>query len=122
MDKAQAINRFWNQFLPAYDVYTVPSDAEFPYITYSVSTDSIGNPILMNASLWFYSDSWEAISVLTETIARYITQMNPPALKIDDGRLYIAKGTPFAQRMDDPSDKNIRRMVLQIQVEYLTAY
>jgi hypothetical protein len=48
--------------------------------------------------------------------------MNPPSIKFDGGRLYIAKGNPFAQRMADPNDDMIRRMYLNIQAEFLSAY
>ena len=122
MDKSQAINKFWNRFLPAYDENTVPPDAEMPYITYNVKTDSIGNPVGMTASIWYHSDSWQSITLKSEEIAEYIVKMYPPSIKLNNGRLYIAKGTPFAQRMDDPSDKRIRRIVLNIEAEFLTAY
>lgn len=123
MDKAQALQNFWESFgIPAYEQTTVPESATMPYITYSVSTDSLGNVVNMYASIWYHSTSWKDISEKTEQIARYIVGMNPPSIKFDGGRLYIAKGTPFAQRMEDPNDDMIRRMYLNIQAEYLSAY
>ena len=123
MDKAQAIQKFWESFgIPAYDETTVPKDAVMPYITYAVSTDSLGNVVNMYASLWYHSTSWKDISEKTEQIARYIVGMNPPSIKFDGGRLYIAKGTPFAQRMADPNDDMIRRMYINIQAEFLSAF
>lgn len=123
MDKAQALQNFWESFgIPAYEQTTVPDTATMPYITYSVSTDSLGNVVNMYASIWYHSTSWKDISEKTEQIARYIVGMNPPSIKFDGGRLYIAKGTPFAQRMEDPNDDMIRRMYLNIQAEYLSAY
>lgn len=123
MDKAQALQRFWESFgIPAYEQTTVPESATMPYITYSVSTDSLDNVVNMYASIWYHSTSWKDISEKTEQIARYIVGMNPPSIKFDGGRLYIAKGTPFAQRMEDPNDDMIRRMYLNIQAEYLSAY
>lgn len=123
MDKAQALQTFWESFgIPAYEQTTVPESATMPYITYSVSTDSLDNVVNMYASVWYHSTSWEDISKKTEQIARYIVGMNPPSIKFDGGRLYIAKGTPFAQRMTDPNDDMIRRMYLNIQAEYLSAY
>lgn len=123
MDKAQALQTFWESFgIPAYEQTTVPESATMPYITYSVSTDSLGNVVNMYASVWYHSTSWKDISEKTEQIARYIVGMNPPSIKFDGGRLYIAKGTPFAQRMADPNDDMIRRMYLNIQAEYLSAY
>lgn len=123
MDKAQALQTFWESFgIPAYEQTTVPESATMPYITYSVSTDSLDNVVNMYASVWYHSTSWKDISEKTEQIARYIVSMNPPSIKFDGGRLYIAKGTPFAQRMADPNDDMIRRMYLNIQAEYLSAY
>lgn len=123
MDKAQALQTFWESFgIPAYEQTTVPETATMPYITYSVSTDSLDNVVNMSASVWYHSTSWKDISEKTEQIARYIVGMNPPSIKFDGGRLYIAKGNPFAQRMADPNDDMIRRMYLNIQAEYLSAY
>lgn len=123
MDKAQALQTFWESFgIPAYEQTTVPESAKMPYITYSVSTDSLDNVVNMSASVWYHSTSWKDISEKTEQIARYIVGMNPPSIKFDGGRLYIAKGNPFAQRMADPNDDMIRRMYLNIQAEYLSAY
>ena len=47
--------------------------------------------------------------------------MNPCTVKIDGGRMYIARGTPFAQRMSDVDDM-VRRIVLNVTVEFFTAY
>lgn len=123
MDKSQAIHNFWSSFnLPAYDERTVDDKAVMPYITYGVSTDSIGTPISLSASLWYKSDSWSEISRKAEEIAEYIVNMQPPSIKLDKGRLYLAKGSPFAQRMSEPSDDTIRRIYLNVQAEFLTAY
>lgn len=123
MDKAQALHSFWSSFgLPAYDNTVVLDEgATMPYITYDVSTDSLENSLSLNASLWYMSTSWEAISKKAESIAFYIKHMNPPSISIDGGRMYVTKGTPFAQRMSDENPM-IRRIVLSINVEFLTEY
>lgn len=121
MDKSQAIDAFWNSFKwKAYDENTVPDDAEIPRITYSVVTDSIGTPVMIPASLWDKSTSWERISKKADEIGRAITEMYPPTLKLDEGRLYITKGSPFAQRMADASDDTIRRIYINVDVEFFT--
>ena len=122
MDKAQAIQAFWEQFkLPAYDETTVPDDAQMPYITYSVSTGEMGTPILQGASLWYRSNSWKEITQKAEEIAEYIYMMYPPTLKLDTGRLYFFRDTPFLQRMSDPDD-TVRRIRFNLYAEFLTAY
>lgn len=123
MTKGQAIHNFWSGFgLTAYDENSVPDDAPFPYITYACETDSIENICLMNASLWYYSESWQEISEKAEEIAKKIVEMKPPTIEIENGRIYIAKGSPFAQRLRDPSSDMVRRMLINITAEYLTAY
>lgn len=122
MDKAQAIQLFWGSFgIPAYDETDVPDDAVMPYITYGVATDSIDAVVNMGASLWYRTNSWKDISQKAEEIAETIVKMNPPSIEINNGRLYISKGTPFAQRMSD-DDGSVRRIYLNIQAEFLTAY
>ena len=121
MDKAQAIHSFWSGFgLVAYDENTVPDDAVAPYITYSVSTDSLEGPVTLYGSLWYKSLSWAEASQKSEQISEYITNMQP--IKIDGGYLWIMKGTPFAQRMSDPGDDMVRRIYINIIAEFLTAY
>ena len=123
MNKAQAIDTFWNSFnIPAYDENSVPEDATFPYITYSESTDSIGNVVMLNASIWDRSTSWEGISLKAEEIAKKIAEYGHYTIKIDNGYIWLVKGAPFAQRMSDPNDDKIRRIYLNVLGEFLTAY
>lgn len=122
IDKFQAIDNFWNSFeWTAYDESTVPDDAGIPRITYSVVTDSLGNPVMIPASLWDRSTSWERISKKADEIALRLVNMFPPAIKLDDGRLYLTKGSPFAQRMQDEDD-TVRRIHLNVDAEFFTAY
>lgn len=122
MDKSQVINNFWSSFnLPVYDENTVPDDAVPPYITYSESTGTMDNLIVLNASLWYRSASWTEISRKSEEIAKAISY-NGKILKFDDGYLYLCQGSPFSQRMADPSDDMIRRIYININAEFLSAY
>lgn len=121
MDRAQAIYQFWSRFgIPAYDENTVPDDAVMPYITYSVSTGSIGDPVLLNASVWYRSTRWRDITQKVNEIEHYIDTVSPLTIKIDGGRAYFTKGTPFSQRMAEPGDDMTRRIYLQINAEFLT--
>lgn len=122
MDKAQAIDNFWNSFgLPAYDENTVPQNAEMPRITYSIVSDSLGSPVSMSASVWYRSSSWKDISLKTKEIEKRLGEHGGEVITLDEGKMWIVKGTPFAQRMSDP-DNSIRRIYLNIQVEFLTPY
>ncbi len=125
MDKAQAINKYWNSFgIKAYDENTVPQDASFPYITYNVVTDDLDNVVPLHASLWYRSTSWKDISLKEEEIAKSLGGYGDieNLLKINGGYLWLYRGTPFAQRMSDPEDDMIRRIYINVLAEFLTAY
>ena len=122
MDKAQALHSFWSSFeIPAYEQYSLPDSAKPPYITYETATDSIDNAVSLSGSLWYRSTSWADISRKAEEIAKYLYEAYPVSKPIDGGRIYIAKGTPFAQRMAD-EDETIKRILINISVEFFTAY
>lgn len=122
MDKAQTIQKFWENFgLPAYDETIVPDDAKAPYITYSVRTDSLDSQLTLNASVWYRSTSWKEVSEKVEEIAQYIDTLYPPAIKLDTGRFYITRGVPFAQRVGD-EDRMVRRIYLILNAEFLTEH
>lgn len=121
MDKAQAIHNFWSGFgIPAYDQNTVPQNAQMPYITYSVATNAMGSLTVLSGSLWYHSTSWEAISKKADEIAETIGY-GYTLKKVDGGYLMITQGTPFAQRMAD-EDAMVRRIYINLNAEFLTAY
>ena len=121
MDKVQALNKFWNSFaIPAYDENSVPDKHAMPYITYNVVTDSIGNIVNLYGNLWYNSTSWREVSLKAEEIAQKIGYGYKLA-KLDKGYLYITKSSPFSQRMQE-TDDTVKRIYINIQVEYLTAY
>lgn len=122
MNKETALHNFWNSFgVDAYDETSVPDKATFPYITYNMATDSLGNVVPLHAQLWYKSNSWLGVTALKDAIAARITGENYETVKFDGGYIYIAGGTPFAQRIDDEND-TIKRIYINAQAEFLCAY
>lgn len=125
MDKSQSIHSFWSGFgLPAYDENSVPTGENsptMPYITYSVSTDSIGNVVQLSGSLWYRSTSWADISKKADEISEYLGT-GGKVISIDNGYMWVVSGHPFAQRMSDSNDELIRRIYVNLQAEFITAY
>jgi len=118
MDKLQAFQKFWEGFnIPAYDSNSVPDDAELPYITYSMIYDSFGTTVPSTVSLWYRGTSWSAVTQKASEISNRITR-GGFLMHYDDGAFWIRKGTPWGQRMMDPNDDSIRRILLNIEVEY----
>ena len=121
MTKAAAIYQFWSSFgLTAYEENTVPHDADFPYITYQLVTDSFEREIPLAASIWYRSESWTAINAKTEEISQTISR-GGKIIPCDGGAIWLKRGQPFAQSMGDESDNLIKRKYLNITAEFMTA-
>ena len=121
MTKAAAIYQFWSGFgLTAYEENTVPTDADFPYITYQLVTDSFDREIPLTASIWYRSESWTGINAKTEEISQKISR-GGKMVSCDGGAIWLKRGQPFAQNMGDESDDLIKRKYLNITAEFMTA-
>ena len=121
MTKAAAIYQFWSGFgITAYEENTVPTDADFPYVTYQLATDSFDREVAATASIWYRSESWTAINAKTEEISAHIG-LGGKIIKCDGGHIWIKRGQPFAQNMGDESDDLIKRKYLNLTIEYFTA-
>lgn len=121
MNKDQAIYSFWSSFeIPAYDQDSIPDDAHYPFITYDTYTGALDDQLVLTGSLWYRSSSWTEISLKKQEIETAIWEADPIA--IDGGYLWLNLGSPFAQRMGDDSDDMIKRYILNVSAEFLTAH
>ena len=132
MNKQQAYNAFWGGFgVLAFEENSVPDDetfaalikagvvaSKYPYITYQVLTGDLGSSVFPTASIWDKSSSWERVDTLSNNISAYIQGMN--TIKLDNGRMFITKGMPFAQHMGEDGDPYIKRVILNLGIEFLT--
>ena len=123
MTKAAAIYNFWSSFgLTAYEENAVPTgdDApKFPYITYQLVTDFFGNEVLMTGSLWYRSTSWAQANAKAEEVSEAIG-LGGKIIKCAGGRIWLKRGTPFAQRMGDETDSLIKRIYINVTAEFFT--
>lgn len=120
MDKSQALNTFWASFdIPAYDQYTVPDDTPMPYITYENATDNVNNDVPITASIWYRDHGWGAISQKADEIANKIGY-SYYIMAIDGGYMVVKRDNVFSQRMNDPDDPDVRRILISVLVEFLT--
>lgn len=129
MTKAGAIHQFWNSFgLNAYEenwVYDIGEDGKpvkpnYPYITYQLVTDSFNNDVQLTASVWYRDESWVQANAKTEEISKAVGR-GGVFLDCDGGKIWLKRGTPFAQNMGDDTDNLIKRKYLNITAEFLTA-
>lgn len=119
MNKMQTLQAFWSGFgLKAYDENSVPDNAVLPYITYEAATDSFDHQLALSASLWYRGSSWSDITGKEQEISDFITR-GGRTIAYDDGAMWIQRANPWAQRMSEPDDETIRRIVLNVSVEFL---
>lgn len=123
MTKEQAITEFWNSFgLPAYEENSIYSlNLKMPYITYELNTDSFGDSVNLSASLWYKSYSWLEINKKAREINEAIGTSGK-LLDSDDGRIWIRRGHPFENRMGDDTDDTVKRIQLNINIDFYTNY
>ena len=119
MNKIQALHEFWSSFgLNAYDAMSVSDDAVLPYLTYEVSSSDFGKTLAQTTNLWYRSSSWKEITEKEMQIADFISR-GGRTVSYDDGVFWIKKGNPWAQRLADENDDTIRRIVLNVEVEFI---
>lgn len=119
MNTPQVLQAYWSSFgIPAYDENTVPDTAVMPYITYESSDDYFGADRSLSASLWYRSPSWIEVATKEQEIADFIGR-GGRGLAVDGGGIWLKRGTPWAQRMAENSDRMVRRIVLNYEVEFI---
>ena len=128
MTKEEALYNFWSSFTwKAYEENSVPTGERapaFPYITYQVVTDALGANVPMNASLWDKKtanhSAMQAINNKAKEVSEYIGR-GGVAVSFTGGIIWIRRGNPFAQGMGDDSSDAVRRKLLTIQAEFISA-
>ena len=124
LTKFQALQSFFSGFgIPAIEeniFYSAAVVPEFPYITYNIQTsDFLGSTVTLNPSIWYKSYSWQEPEQKSDEIAKAIGR-GGIQVPCEDGLIWIKKGNPFSIPMGDESDKFIKRMYLNIIVEFFT--
>ena len=120
LNAPQTIQAFFEGFnVPVYDENTVEKGASLPRLTYAYAEGDFENPVSIAVSVWDRSYMWTRVTALKEAIANAIPQ-GGVLLDYDGGKIWLKRGTPFAQRMSDENDA-IRRIYINLEAEFLTA-
>jgi len=118
MTKAAAIQAFMSQFgIPAYSDAAVPENAALPYITYTPVSGSWGDgqvPLYVN--IWTKGSEAD-INARAEQIGDALG-IGGVMLPYGDGAVWLMRGTPFSQAVQD-TDSEIKRRYINITAEFI---
>ena len=120
MTKGAALQSFFNSIMPAYAETSVPDDAAFPYLTYQLSTNAWDNGETAFAiNMWFYTTS-EAIPNAKAQELSDVIGYGGVTIPCDGGFIWLKRGSPWCQNLQDDTDPNIKRRYINVTAEYLT--
>lgn len=118
MTPEAAIYQFFSGFgIPAYASSSVPTEAEYPYLTYDLAVGSwLDGEVNITVNLWYYGGSEAAPNEKARQIGAAIG-FGGKTLPCDGGFVWLKKGAPFCQSMTEDND-NVRRRYINISAEY----
>lgn len=120
MTKDKALHAWFSQFLPAYPTSNVPEDAVFPWLTYELSTGSWDSgEIALTVNLWYYTESEAIPNAKAQELSDAIGY-GGVTIQCDGGFIWIKRGSPWCQNLQDDTDPNIKRRYINVTAEYMT--
>lgn len=130
MTKEAALKKFFNSFgIPGYPVTAVPVDVSFgspekkdtnPYLTYEPIISSFeSGQAAITVNLWYYAEGESAPNEKAREMSERIG-MGGIVLPCDNGAIWLKRGNPWCQSLQDEADPFIKRRYIQVIAEYLT--
>lgn len=114
-DHAKVLNIFFNKFCPAYINDLVPSDAPFPYLTYTIEIPpetKEGNTIVR---IYNRRTSLVTLFEIADKINSEIREEGS-VIGNEEGFVYFTKGSPFCQLVTDDMGQKFIYINLTTQV------
>ena len=120
MTKGASLQAFFFQFMYAYPASDLPEDVPFPYLTYELITSAWdGGEVGLTVNLWFYTTSEAVPNAKAQELSDAIGY-GGVTLPCDDGFIWLKRGSPWCQNLQDDTDPNIKRRYINVTAEYLT--
>ena len=128
MTREQSLFDFWNGFdIPAFEENSVPTGDDapaFPYITYQLVTDALGNEVPISASVWDRNkNEYSALANVQNKVEEIREKISRGGIMLpfDGGAIWLKRGRPFDQTMGDADDDQVVRAYLNMTAEFLSA-
>ena len=125
MTKEAALCRFFCGFgIPAYvstNVKTVTGDdVTFPYLTYEPATSALDEgEVNITVNLWYFGEDEEAANAKARELSLAIGR-GGRILRCDGGAIWLKRGDPWCQNLNDEADIRIKRRYINVTAEFLT--
>ena len=120
MTKGAALQAFFSQFMDAYAASSVPDDVTLPYLTYELITSAWdGGEVGLTVNMWFYTTSEAVPNAKAQELSDAIGY-GGVTLPCDGGFIWLKRGSPWCQNLQDDTDKNIKRRYINVTAEYMT--
>lgn len=124
----QKLFSFWSQFtydgklIPAYYAGMVPDNAEFPYITFSVSRGDAFSQGINTAFVWFRRENGSSPMPKCAAVLGQIAEAIPRSgvmLKTAEGRVILYRnGSDWQTYMQDAEDPDVLGGRTSYQINY----
>ena len=120
MTKGAALQSFFDGIMTSYAASAVPDNATLPYLTYELITSAWdGGEVGVTVNLWFYTTSEAVPNAKAQELSDAIGY-GGVTLPCDDGFIWLKRGSPWCQNLQDDTDPNIKRRYINVTAEYLT--
>ena len=98
------------------DKISIHGKSFVPYITYEASVSPWNADVLMSASIWTRSTSWEEADRIADTIENTIK--DGYTQPYDGGIIWIVPNDPLSKHMGDPDDDMIKRNLFGVRYHF----
>lgn len=121
MTKEAALHAFFNSFgVPFYPASSVPDDAIFPWGTYELALSSFeSGEVGLTVNLWYYTEDEAKPNAKAREMSERIG-MGGKIIPCDGGAIWLKRGSPWCQSLQDETDLIIKRRYINVTAEYLT--
>ena len=111
IDVGKALYKFWSGFsIPAYPEYSVPDDAQLPYITYDIDAPAWRDSSIYNAKVWYrdtsFVDIFNKVAEISDAIGEGVRL---PMIK---GSIFLFKEANFFQMAPQENDADNMKVAL----------
>lgn len=125
LELSKAYNKFFNEICQAFQEDNVKMfdsagkevPVSFPYLTYQVVDTNNHESALVQVNIWSKSSSYVELATLTDELDDRIGEGSIINMSGGRGTIYLTKGSPFSQNVNDPEEGNIKRKLINLEVQ-----